>query len=87
MSVEATTRTGGAESCGHMTACGSWWHGEGDEPRERSQIFEFLGRVRVRIGCLASTYVALAADGLVAVVLGGKGLQGRLNDTTTEAEH
>ena len=40
----------------------------------------------MRIDCLASTYVALAADGLVAVVLGGKGLQGRLNDTTTEAE-
>jgi hypothetical protein len=32
------------------------------------------------------TYVALAADGLVAVVLGGKGLEGRLNDTTTETE-
>lgn len=30
--------------------------------------------------------VALAADGLVAVVLGGEGLQGRLNDTTTETE-
>lgn len=38
------------------------------------------------IGCVAKTYVALAADGLVAVVLGGKGLEGRLNDTTTEAE-
>lgn len=33
-----------------------------------------------------STYVALAADGLLAVVLGGKGLQGRLNDTTTQTE-
>lgn len=42
--------------------------------------------MRVRVVCLAKTYVALAADGLVAVVLGGKGLQGRLNDTTTEAE-
>lgn len=51
---------------------------------ESSQISEFLGRMR--IGCVAKTYVALAADGLVAVVLGGKGLQGRLNDTTTEAE-
>jgi hypothetical protein len=49
-----------------------------------SQISGFLGRMR--IGCVAKTYVALAADGLVAVVLGGKGLQGRLNDTTTEAE-
>ena len=38
------------------------------------------------IGCVAKTYVALAADGLVAVVLGGKGLEGRLNDTTTETE-
>lgn len=32
------------------------------------------------------TYVALAADGLLAVVLGGKGLQRGLNDTTTETE-
>ena len=42
--------------------------------------------MRVRVVCLAKTYVALAADGLVAVVLGGKGLQGRLNDTTTETK-
>jgi hypothetical protein len=34
----------------------------------------------------AETYVALAADGLVAVVLGGKGLERGLNDTTTETE-
>ncbi|PWY95525.1 hypothetical protein BO94DRAFT_128866 [Aspergillus sclerotioniger CBS 115572] len=32
------------------------------------------------------TYVALAADGLLAVVLGGEGLQGGLDDTTTETE-
>ena len=32
------------------------------------------------------TYVALAADGLVAVVLGGKGLERGLNDATTETE-
>jgi len=32
------------------------------------------------------TSVALAADGLVAVVLGGKGLERRLNDATTETE-
>jgi hypothetical protein len=32
------------------------------------------------------TYVALAADGLVAVVLGGKSLQRGLDDTTTETE-
>jgi hypothetical protein len=32
------------------------------------------------------TYVALAADGLLAVVLGGKGLQGGLDDTTTQAQ-
>lgn len=32
------------------------------------------------------TYVALAADGLLAVVLGGEGLQGGLNDTTTKAQ-
>ena len=34
----------------------------------------------------SATYVALAADHLVAVVLGGKGLEGRLNDTTTKTE-
>ena len=32
------------------------------------------------------TYVALAADHLVAVELGGKGLERGLNDTTTETE-
>jgi hypothetical protein len=35
---------------------------------------------------VAATYVALAADGLVAVVLGGKGLERGLNDATTETE-
>lgn len=30
--------------------------------------------------------VALAADVLLAVVLGGEGLKGRLDDTTTETE-
>lgn len=33
------------------------------------------------------TYVALAADHLVAVELGGKSLQGGLNDTTTQTEN
>jgi hypothetical protein len=47
-------------------------------------------------GAVAGTYavdsprgqagVALAADHLVAVVLGGKGLKGRLDDTTTQTE-
>lgn len=32
------------------------------------------------------TYVALAADHLVAVELGGQDLQGRLDQTTTETE-
>ena len=32
------------------------------------------------------TYVALPADHLVAVVLGGKGLERRLDDATTETE-
>lgn len=32
------------------------------------------------------TYVALAANHLVAVELGGKSLKGWLDDTTTEAE-
>lgn len=52
-----------------------------------SQIPEFL--VVCACACaslVAKTYVALAADGLVAVVLGGKGLEGGLNDTTTETE-
>jgi hypothetical protein len=32
------------------------------------------------------TSVALAADVLLTVVLGGEGLEGRLDDTTTETE-
>ena len=32
------------------------------------------------------TYVALAADGLLAVVLGSESLEGGLNDTTTQTE-
>lgn len=50
----------------------------------KSQNSGFLGRVLA--GCVAKTYVALAADGLLAVVLGGKSLEGGLDDTTTEAE-
>jgi hypothetical protein len=34
----------------------------------------------------ARTYVALAADHLLAVVLGGESLERRLNDTTTQTE-
>jgi hypothetical protein len=37
-------------------------------------------------GTRRKTGVALAADGLLAVVLGGEGLEGRLDDTTTETE-
>ena len=44
------------------------------------------GPGRVHDACVATTYVALAADGLVAVVLGGKGLERGLNDATTETE-
>ena len=33
-----------------------------------------------------ATYVALAANHLLAVVLGGKGLERGLDDTTTETE-
>jgi hypothetical protein len=61
-----------------------------------SRLFELLlGAELVGVTALAlaavggtggKTGVALAADGLVAVVLGGKGLQGGLNDTTTETE-
>lgn len=32
------------------------------------------------------TYVALAADGLLAVELGGEGLERGLNDTTTQTQ-
>jgi hypothetical protein len=32
------------------------------------------------------TYVALAADGLLAVVLGSESLEGGLDDTTTQTE-
>lgn len=32
------------------------------------------------------TYVALAADGLLAVVLGSESLKGGFNDTTTQTE-
>lgn len=35
---------------------------------------------------LVCTYVALAADHLLAVVLGGQSLQGGLDQTTTETE-
>lgn len=35
---------------------------------------------------MVSTYVALAADHLVAVELGGESLERGLNDTTTETE-
>jgi hypothetical protein len=42
-----------------------------------------VGRVEGGSWC---TYVALAADGLLAVVLGGEGLQGGLDDTTTQAQ-
>jgi hypothetical protein len=34
----------------------------------------------------SKTYVALAADGLLAVVLGSESLEGGLNDTTTQTE-
>jgi hypothetical protein len=42
----------------------------------------------VALGCGdQKTYVALAADHLVAVELGGEGLERWLDDTTTETEH
>lgn len=46
----------------------------------------FETRFRAERLVLGETYVALAADHLVAVVLGGKGLERGLNDTTTETE-
>jgi hypothetical protein len=51
--------------------------------RERCVRDPDPGRCAIRV---AATYVALAADGLVAVVLRGKGLERGLNDTTTETE-
>ena len=53
----------------------------GREVRFPSSLFACAGALVV-----AKTYVALAADGLVAVVLGGKGLERGLNDATTETE-
>ena len=48
------------------------------------------GRIEVRTYAVDSprrqTGVALAADHLVTVVLGGKGLERGLNDATTETE-
>lgn len=39
------------------------------------------------LGCIGRrTYVALAADVLLAVVLGGESLEGGFDDTTTETE-
>jgi len=45
-----------------------------------------VSRVSGIEGGSVATYVALAADHLLAVVLGGEGLERRLNDTTTETE-
>lgn len=42
---------------------------------------------RPKGGAGTATYVALSADHLVAVKLGGKGLERWLDDTTTETEH
>jgi len=39
------------------------------------------------VGVLGRTYVALSADHLVAVELGGEGLERWLDDTTTETEN
>lgn len=86
-SISASS-SGGAGWCGRTSSCGSWWHAGGDEPEwgvSESSFFAWR-RLESRVLLVAKTYVALAADGLVAVVLGGEGLQGRLDDTTTEAE-
>jgi hypothetical protein len=72
---------GGAGWCVHTCACGSWWHGEGDGPISDMSVTAWASN-----GSRAS-YVALAADHLVAVELGGKSLERGLNDTTTEAEN
>jgi hypothetical protein len=47
-------------------------------------VLEFVAIRRI-VGS-RETYVALAADHLVAVELGGQSLQRGLDDTTTEAE-
>lgn len=46
----------------------------------------FFSRGTKRYEMEEGTYIALAADGLLAVVLGSKSLERGLNDTTTETE-
>lgn len=49
-------------------------------------MFLFFSRGTKRYEMEEGTYIALAADGLLAVVLGSKSLERGLNDTTTETE-
>jgi len=65
--------------CDRISSFCSWWHGEGDGP-----VCEMLV-VTSAFGYLRS-YVALSADHLIAIELGGEGLERRLNDTTAETE-
>lgn len=50
------------------------------------RLVSSCSRARDGQSWVVGTYVALAADHLLAVELGGQSLQGGLNDTTTEAE-
>jgi hypothetical protein len=63
---------GGAGWCVRTCAYGSWWHGEGDEPAATVLV---SGHSSSERGHRGVAYVALAADHLVAVELGGKGLE------------
>ena len=65
--------------CGRISSFCSWWHGVGDGPVILLIIWlDDMGWW---------TYVALSADHLIAVELGGKSLERGLNKTTTEAEN
>lgn len=64
---------------------------EGDGPNQNrrymvSHTSRSCRRRPLTPGVLATTYIALSADHLLAVELGGKGLQGGLDDTTGKVE-
>lgn len=60
-----------------------WRRSQRSSQREEPNEVSSCRRVEKGSWC---TYVALAADGLLAVVLGGESLQGGLDDTTTQAQ-
>lgn len=86
----STSSWGAAGWCGRTSSYGSWWHEGEDEPNHSQSQYELnshAGQVYPRRPEFGSrTYVALAADALLAVVLGGKSLERGFDDTTTETE-